>query len=76
MRTQEARSLGGCLQDTAEAEGGASLLGCCAQAPAWSLGRVGCPVEFSAGAGGSHAPELDWGMNLLYGSGNSNRGSV
>ena len=33
MRTQEARSLGGCLQDAAEAEGGAGLLGCCAQAP-------------------------------------------
>lgn len=50
MRTQEARSLGGCLQDAVEAEGGADLLGCCAQAPtppplrhrlvAWSNSRL------------------------------------
>ena len=78
MRTQEARSLGGCLQDS-EAEGGADLLGCCAQAP--SPPPLGCLVEFtvvrdSVGAGGGRAPELNKGMNLLYGSGNSNRGSV
>ena len=29
-----------------------------------------------ASAGSSHAPELNKGMNLLYGSGNSNGGSV